>query len=291
MKGDLLRVVAAVAIAAGAVVEFPSASLAQVPAAGPGIITSMGSSATIATEGMAPGGEMWAEWYSLPAGKVVEETAAARNWAYVEVTLSGSAVITGDPAPMCRFLSAGGVQAESSEHTADPGDMMACNYAVLPASRTENHGSEPYVFAGLSVGGPWAEGTEDFSELYLKANGLAKLAQIPTSKFGEAEKEILKAGAVTVAIRNVTMPPGSRMVRTDHYPTVRMVENGELTFGLLPEGSDAAAGPKDPEVRKAFEMTDWSPASADKQIVLVNGGDQPVQFVEWTVAPAQSAKP
>ena len=49
----------------------------------------MGSSATISTEGMAPGGEMWAEWYSLPAGKVVEETAAARNWAYVEVTPSG----------------------------------------------------------------------------------------------------------------------------------------------------------------------------------------------------------
>jgi len=290
MKGHLLLTVAAVAIAV-ATTAFPLGSLAQTAATGPGIITSMSGSATISTKGMAPGGEIWAEFYSLPAGKVVEETAAAPKWAYVEMALSGSAAITGDPAPMCRFLSAGGVQAESSEHTADPGDMMACNYGVLAASRTENRGSEPYVFAGLSVGGPWAEGTEDSSEQYLKANGLAEFAQIPTSKFGDAEKEILKAGAMTVAIRNVTIPPGSRIVKTDHYPTVRMVENGELTFGLLPEGSDAAAGPKNPEVRKAFEMTEWSPASADKQIVLANGGGQPVQFVEWTVSPAQSAKP
>ena len=78
-------------------------------------------------------------------------------------------------------------------------------------------------------------------------------------------------------------------MKTDHYPTVRMVENGELTWGLVPEGSDAAAVPK--EVRKAFEMMEWAPANADKQIVLTNGGDQPVQFVEWTVAPAQGPKP
>jgi hypothetical protein len=291
MRDHLLVTVAAVAILASATVGFPSVSLAQAPPTGPGIMISVGGSATISTEGMAPGGEIWAEWYSLPAGKVVEETAAAPKWAYVEVTLSGSAVITGDPAPMCRFLSAGGVQAESSEHTADPGDIMACNYAVLPASRTENRGSEPYVFAGLAVGGPWAEGMEDSGELYVKMNGLVKVAQVSTSEFGEVEKEILKTGAMTVTIRNVTMPAGSRIVKTDHYPTLRMVENGQLTFGLLPEGSDAAAGPKGPEVRKAFEMTEWSLASADKQIVLVNGGDQPVQFVEWTVAPAQSAKP
>ena len=95
---------------------------------------------------------------------------------------------------------------------------------------------------------------------------------------------------MTVAIRNVTMPPGSRIVTTDHYPTVRMVENGELTCGFIPEGSDVAAAPN-PEVRKAFDMTEWSPDYADKQFVLINDSDQPVQFVEWTVAPAQNAKP
>jgi hypothetical protein len=286
MKGHLLLLT--VAAAAIAVVAIPLQSLAQAPPTGPGIIISLGGSATISTEGMPPGGEIWAEWYSLPAGKVVEETVGAPKWAYAEVTLSGSAVITGDPAPMCRFLSAGGVQAESSEHTADPGDLTACNYAVLPASRTENRGAEPYVFAGLAVGGPWKEGMEDSGDLYLKVNGLAKLAQISSSQFGEVEKGILKAGAMTVIIRNVTMPPGSQVVKTDHYPTVRMVENGELTWGLVPQGSDAAA-PK--EVRKAFEMMEWAPANSDRQIVLTNGGDQPVRFVEWTVAPAQGPKP
>ena len=141
----------------------------------------------------------------------------------------------------------------------DPGDLEACNYANLPGSRTENRGSEPYVFAGLSIGGPWVEGMEDSSELYLKVNGLAKLTQISTAQFGEVEKQILKAGAMTVAIRNVTMPPGSRTVKTDHYPTVRMIENGQLTWGFIPEGSDAAAAPTNPEVRKAFDMTQWAP--------------------------------
>ena len=194
--------------------------------------------------------------------------------------------------PRCAILSAQEeLQVEGSERTTDPGDLEACNYANLPGSRTENCGSEPYVFAGLSIGGPWVEGMEDSSELYLKVNGLAKLTQISTSQFGEVEKEILKARAMTVAIRNVTMPPGSRAVKTDHYPTVRMIETGQLTWGFIPEGSDAAAAPTNPEVRKAFDMTQWAPNYADKQFVLINDSDQPVQFVEWTVAPAQSTKP
>jgi hypothetical protein len=290
MKDHLLVTVAAVAIAVGATVAFPLASLAQTPAKGPGIIVSAGGSATISTEGMVPGGEIWAEWYSLPPGKAVEESGTTPKWAYLEVALAGSANVTGDPAPMCHFLSAGGRQADGSDHVTDPGDMVACSYAVLPGTHTENRGSEPYVFAGLSVGGPWVEGMEDSGELYLKANGLAKLAQVSTSQFGEVEKEIVKAGAMTVAIRNVTMPPGSRVVTTDHYPTVRMVENGELTWGLIPQGSDAAA-PKDPEVRKALDTMAWVPANADKPIALLNDSDQPVQFVEWTVAPAPAAKP
>jgi hypothetical protein len=71
---------------------------------------------------------------------------------------------------------------------------------------------------GVAVGGPWVEGMEDSGELYLKVNGLAKLTQISSPEFGEVEKENLKAGAMTVAIRNVTMPPGSRLVKTDHFP-------------------------------------------------------------------------
>jgi hypothetical protein len=68
-----------------------------------------------------------------------------------------------------------------------------------------------------------------------------------------------------------------------------MVENGELTSSFVPEGSAAADARK--EVPKAFDTMERTPANADKQIVLSNNSDQPVQFVEWTVAPAPGAKP
>jgi hypothetical protein len=284
MKGHLLLTVAAVAIAVGEMVANPLESLAQAPPTGPGIIISISGSATISTEGMPPNGEIWVEWYSLPPGKVVEESAAPVKWAYIETTLAGSATVTGDPTPMCQFLSPGGRQAKGSERLTEPGDVEVCNYAVLPGSRTENSGAEPYVFAGLAVGGPWVEGMEDSGELYLKVEGLAKSAQISSSQFVEVEKEILKAGAMTVTIRNVTMPPRSQVVKADHYPTVRMVETGELTWSLIRQGSDTAVAK---EVRKTFDMMEWAPGNADKQIVLSNDGDQSVQFVEWTVAPAR----
>jgi hypothetical protein len=44
-------------------------------------------------------------------------------------------------------------------------------------------------------------------------------------------------------------------------------------------------------VRKAFDMMEWAPANSDKQIVLTNGGDQPVRFVEWTIAPSLGPRP
>jgi hypothetical protein len=289
MKAHLFLTPSAVVVTAGTMAAFASVSLAQILPGGPGIIISIAGSASISTEGMPPGGEIWAEWYSLPPGKTVEESVTGAKWAYVETTLGGSAIVTGDPTPMCQFRSPGGGQAKGSERVTDPGDVEVCNYAVLPGSRTENSGSEPYVFAGLAIGGPWKEGMEDSDELYLKVNGLAKFGQISSSQFGEVEKEILKAGAITVTIRNVTMPPSARIVTTDHYPTVRMIENGALTSVLIPQGSDAVAAPK--EVRKAFDMTEWAPANADKQLVLSNDSDQTVQFVEWTVAPAQGPKP
>lgn len=188
---------------------------------------------------------------------------------------------------MCESLSAGGRQAARSERVAEAGDVEVCNYAILPGSRTENRGSQPYVFAGLAVGGPWEEGMEDDADRYLKVNGLAKAARVASAQFGEVEKEILKAGAMTVVIRNVTMPPGTRIVTMDHYPTLRMVENGQLILSSIPESSNAAA----PKVLAAFDMMEWAPASAEKQIVLANSGDEPVQFVEWTVAPVQGVKP
>jgi hypothetical protein len=153
MKAHFLSAVAAVAIITGATAAFPSLSPAQAAATGPGIVTSVGGSATISAECMSPGGEIWAEWYSLPPGKAVDESATGAKWGYVEMAFSGSAVVTGDPGPMCQFVNAGGLRGGNPEHVTDPGDMEVCNYAVLSGSRTENHGSEPHVFAGLAVGG------------------------------------------------------------------------------------------------------------------------------------------
>ena len=283
MKDHLLLTVATVAIAAAPVVAFPSVSLAEAAATGPGIIMSVSGSATISTEGMVPGGEIWAEWYSLPPGKAVDELATGAKWAYVETTLGGSAVVTGDPTPMCQFLGAGGSLVKVSERVTEPGDVEVCNYALLPGSRTENRGPEPYVFAGLAVGGPWQEGMDDSPSLYLNVNGLAKAVRIASPEFADAEKEIFKAGAMTVVIRKVTMPPGSRIVTKDRYPTLRMVENGRLTLGF--EGADAAAAPK---ALAAFDTMEWAPAY---QIVLSNAGDQAAQFIEWTVSPVQSVTP
>ena len=288
MKGRLMVMVGAVAAAAGAMIAFPPVTLAQATAAGPGVIISVSGSATISTEGMPAGGEIWAEWYSLPPGNAVDDSGTAAKWAYVETTIRGSAIVSGDPGPMCHYLSAGGVPADRSERVADPGDVEVCNYANLPGARTENRGSEPYVFAGLAVGGPWVEGMEDSAEQYVKANGLAKAAQVNSSEFREAEKEILKSGAMTVMIRNVTLPPGGRILTKDRYPTLRMVESGQLSLGVVPEGSDPAAASK---TLATFDIMEWAPAEAGKQIVLANRGSQPTQFVEWVVAPAQGAGP
>ncbi len=185
---------------------------------------------------------------------------------------------------MCSSFSPGGREAPASERTADAGDLTFCNYAELPGSRTENRGSQPYVFAGLSVGGPWKEGMEDAADLYLKVNGLAKSAHVVSSQFSEVEKEILKAGAMRVVIRSVTIPPGARIVTMDRYPTLRMVEKGHLSLSSVAESSNTAAS----KVLAAFDTMEWAPANAEKQIVLSNSGDQPVQFVEWSVAPVQA---
>jgi hypothetical protein len=39
---------------------------------------------------------------------------------------------------------------------------------------------------------------------------------------------------MTVSIRQVTMPPGVRIVVVDHYPTLRMVMAGRLEWSVTP---------------------------------------------------------
>lgn len=298
MRDQLFGSVMALAIATGGVVWLPSTLCAQAsksspvsavpaPMEGPGVIISVGVTATISTKGMSPGGEIWAEWYSLPPKQAVVEVPGAAKWAYVAVALDGAAVITGNSTPLCSYFSAGGRQADGSERITDAGDFEICNYGSLTGSRTENQGSQPYVFAALSVGGPWKEGTEDTADLYLKVNGLAKTTRIDSSQFGAVEKEILKASAMRVSIRNITLLPGSRIEARDHHPTLRMVENGQLTLSSALESSNAVA----PKILATYDMMEWSPENAERHIVLSNNTDQPVRFVEWSVAPVQRAIP
>ena len=154
----------------------------------PGIVTSMSSSATISTKGMSPGGEIWANWFSLPPGKAVEEPASPPNlgkWAVLGMGLSGTSVELGDPAPvgMCHGFSAGQRADPNApagqEFIAHPGDMYACNYTLFPRSRHENRGSEPNTFAGLAVGGPWVPGMVDTPGLYREAGGVGLALPFP----------------------------------------------------------------------------------------------------------------
>ncbi len=306
MKDHLLAQVAAVAIAASAIMAAPQTSWSQAaksPAAEPstqaapppdageknesGIVVSVSGSAIISAQGMSAGGEIWAEWYSLPPGRTVVEPTSAAKWAYLEVALDGSAAVTANSSAMCRYFDAAGREAPGSDPVVEPGDVEACTYSILQGARRENRDSQPYVFATLSVGGPWKRGMEDGADQYVKVNGLAKGGHILPPQFGEVEKEILKTGAMRAAIRRVTMPPGSRIVTTDRYPTLRMVEKGRLNVIAAPEGSGIQAS----KVLAAFDITEWAPANADKQIVLSNTGNVPVQFVEWSVAPAQASSP
>jgi hypothetical protein len=303
MKDHLLVTVAAVAIAVGAIAAFPpdssaqaakkSATQAVTQSAGEkkdsGIVTSVSGSATISAKGMPAGGEIWAEWFSLPPGQAVAEQGSDAKWAYLELTLDGSANVTGASDATCRALGPGGHEVAASDAVDvvdEAGDVEVCDYSVLHGSRRENRDSQPYVFAELSVGGPWNEGMEDAADQYAKVKGLAKAVHLAPSQFGEVEKEILKAGAMKVAIRRVTVPPGARIVATDRYPTLRMVEKGQLNLSA-PEGSNAQGA----KVLVAFDTMEWTPANADKQVVLSNTGNQPVQFVEWSVAPAQASTP
>lgn len=213
----------------------------------------------------------------------MNEPATAAKWAYMELPLNGSATVTGDPTPMC---SAGAGRADAGDRTAAAGDVEVCNYAVAPASRIENAGAEPYVFAGLSVGGPWKEGMEDSGDLYRKVKGQSVTAHVSAAQFADVEKEILKAGAMHLSIRRITLPPGGRLVSTDRYPTLRMVEDGKLSLTV----ADGATAPE-PKILSAFETMAWDPANAAKQVTLSNDGAQAAQFIEWTVAPAKPEMP
>ena len=165
--------------------------------------------------------------------------------------------------------------------------MEACNYALATSHREENRSSEPYVYAFLSIGGPWLPGMESDPDEYRKVGGDAGAVNVSPSEFGAAEKEILAAGAMCVTIRRVTMPPGSRIVAIDRYPTLRMAEKGHLEFASSKAGSDPTAQPDVLALKSRFGWMGWD--SLHPRTTVSNTGKEPAEFIEWSVAPAQGA--
>ena len=96
---------------------------------------------------------------------------------------------------------------------------------------------------------------------------------------------------MTLSIRKVVMEPGSRIVATDPYPTLRMVEDGQLKWGFLPAGSAPETEPKTTLTIGRFELISWGVNPTDGHIVLSNSSTKPVEFVEWAVAPAPGVRP
>ena len=86
------------------------------------------------------------------------------------------------------------------------------------------------------------------------------------------------------------MPPDSRVVTADRYPTLRMIEKGGLRWGLLKAGSDPTASPEVIFRESQFRWIGWD-SSPDRRVVLFNTDKEPVQFVEWSVAPARDTTP
>jgi hypothetical protein len=97
------------------------------------------------------------------------------------------------------------------------------------------------------------------------------------------EKEARAVGAMTATIRQVTMPPGSRIVKTDRYPTLRMITSGEMKWGSIPPGSDVSGNPEHMFKKGEFDWITWTNYG---QGVLANESDKLATFLEWSVEPA-----
>ncbi len=275
-------------------VFFPMLAMAE-GAKSPGIITSISRSATISTGGMPPGSEMWAMWISLPAGKKVEvkEPKVPSTWMDLEVGLTGSTVsapLSGKaPEEGCVLFGADGQKNfTGQETTTRPGDAFACNFMTGVPYWEENRGSELYSRAQLNIGGPGAPGQWDTPEDYRRAGGGSQAVRVDKILFREVEKELRATGMMTATMRIVTMPPGSKSVATDRYPTLRMVTSGELRWGTIPVELETSVMPKSMFKLGQFNWIEWT---RPQQVVLSNESDKPAELVEWSVTPALGTAP
>jgi hypothetical protein len=260
-----------------------------------GIVTSISRSATISTVDMPTGSEMWALWVSLPAGKKIEvkEPKVASTWMDLEFGLTGSAVsatLSGNaPGEGCVLLNADGQKnVVEQEVTTRPGDGFACNFGTGVPYWEENRGGDLYSRAQLSIGGPWKRGMYDTYDAYRTAGGDPQALRVDPISFRAVEKELRTTGMMIATARIVTMPPGSRSVATDRYPTLRMVTSGELRWGTIPLEMAASAIPNGMFKLGQFNWIEWT---RPQQVVVTNESDKPAELVEWSVTPAVATTP
>jgi hypothetical protein len=273
---------------------FPMLAIAE-GAKSPGIVTSISRSATISTGGMPPKSEMWAIWISLPAGKKVEvkEPKVSSTWMDLEVVLTGTTVaasLSGKvPEEPCVLFDDGGQKKlTEQEFTTRPGDALACNFTTGIPYWEENRGDELYSRVQLNIGGPWAPGMYDTGHAHRMAGGEFKALKVNAILFREVAKELRATGMMTAITRIVTMPPGSKIVAMDRYPTLRMVTSGELRWGTIPVELETSVTPKSMFKLGQFNWIEWT---RPQQVVLLNKSDKPAELVEWSVTPALAAAP
>jgi hypothetical protein len=277
------------AVVALSAVLFPALAMAE-EVKSPGIITAISRTANISTSGMPSRSEMWAMWISLPAGKKVEMKApeVASTWMDLEVGLTGSTVsapLSGEiPEDWCILVDAGGQKNWTAQETTTfPGDTLACNFSTGLPYWEENRGDELYSRAQLNIGGPWAPGMFDTVGAYRSAGGDIQALRVDRILFRAVEEDLRAAGMMTVTTRVVIMPPGSKSVATDHYPTLRMVTNGELQWGTIPVDAEPSVMPNGMFKLGQFNWVEWT---KPQQVVLSNDGDKPAEVIEWSVKPA-----
>jgi len=213
----------------------------------------------------------------------------------LELALTGGTV-AGSPTPeasaQCVLIPAGGREVPSAPDTPSrAGDAFACSFSPGGESWEENRGTELYSRAQLNIGGPFVQGTTDTPGQYTKVGGQAYVEGLSAGLFGPVEEELRAAGAMTASIRQVTMPPGSKTVVGNRYPSLRMVLAGALTWGVLPAGSEPSATPKRLNTQNRGGWVQWYATTPEGKIMLSNASDKPVQFVEWSVVPAPEAAP
>lgn len=255
-----------------------------------GIITSRSTAATFSAKQLAPGSQIWASWLLLPAGMTAEiPPSGGDKWIHLDVGLRGSIAWSGEMPSECHLIDSGmAAESDSGRTTLSPGSGFACNSFQRGASKEENRGSEPYIHAVLNIGGPWAFGMSSIDDGYSQVPENARVLGVESALFKDVESEIIDKGAVTVTIRSVFMPPGTRLIADDSYPTIRMVTDGQLTWGALPPG---ATTPNITFTKSKFGELVWGIRPPGTRIVLANQSGVPTEFVEWSVSPADGIMP